>query len=212
MTTTIYLVRHGNSVGNIQKRIIGITDIALTKEGFNQGKQVAKFFKNKKLDAVYSSSRSRATITAMFTAKQKKLPLHIDDRFAEFNFGKVFEGKTWAEALLFKEDAYRQYREEKTFPTVQFPQGGECSEQVVKRFLDGIYSLAKKHEGKSIMITTHSVALMLFLSYHKNGYRMQGLKRERRLPNASITTLKVENEKITIIEEGYTKHLKGITV
>lgn len=212
MKTTIFIVRHGNSTGNVQKRIIGITDVPLTKEGFNQGKLVAKFFKDKHLDAIYSSSRSRAEITAMFTAKQKKLPLFIDDRFAEFNFGKVFENKTWAEALHFSQDAYRQYRDEQTFPTVQFPEGGECSEEVAKRFVQGVLDLAKKHEGGNIMITTHSVALMIFLSYCKNGFKMEGLKREKRLPNASITTLEVENNQIKIIEEGCTKHLKGITV
>ena len=212
MKTIIYLVRHGNSIGNVQKRIIGITDAKLTKEGFNQGKAVAKYFKKKHIDAIYSSSRSRAEITGMFTAKQKKLPLLIDDRFSEFNFGEEFEGITWAEALNLTADAYRQYREDITFPTVKFPKGGECAEEVATRFVEGLRDLEKNHPNQKVMVVTHSVALMIFLSYLKNGYKIEEIKRERRLPNASITTLEIANGEITVLQEGYTGHLKGITV
>ena len=46
MKTTVYLVRHGNSTGNVRGQIIGTTDVSLTKVGLKQGREIAKYFKN----------------------------------------------------------------------------------------------------------------------------------------------------------------------
>ena len=212
MKTTIYLVRHGNSTGNVLKKIIGVTDAKLTKEGFKQGKAVAKCFKSKKLDAVYSSPLSRAEITAMFTAKQKKLPLLIDKRFGEMNFGEKFEDVTWDEALTWEDDSYKKYRDPVEFVYVKFPCGGENGVEVIARMVEGLCDIEKKHTGGRVMVVTHSVALMMLLGYLKNDKKVEGMRRAHRLPNASVTTLEIEDGVITLVEEGNVSHLGKITV
>lgn len=212
MKTTVYLVRHGNSTGNVLKKIIGVTDAKLTKEGFNQGKAVAKAFKSKKLDAVYTSNLSRAEITAMFTAKQKKLPLLVDKRFGELNFGEKFEDVTWDDALTWEDDSYRKYRDPVEFVYVKFPDGGESGVEVIGRMVEALCDIEKKHTGGQVMVVTHSVALMMLLGYLKNGSKIEGMRRARRLPNASITTLEIEDGKITLVKEGDVSHLGRITV
>ncbi len=212
MKTTIYLVRHGNSTGNVRKQVIGTTDVFLTKEGLRQGKKISYHFKNKQVDAIYSSHLSRAETTAMFTAKLKKLPLKIDRRFAEFNFGDEYEGIVWTEALKKEDGTYVKYRDPYGFTTTKFPAGGECPLDVVERFIPAILDIEKNHAGQNVIVVTHSIVLMCFLVYLKNGLTFEGAKREDRLPNASINTITVENGKITLVEEGYTGHLDGITV
>ena len=212
MKTTIYLVRHGNSTGNVKKQVIGVTDVHLTKEGFNQGKLVAKHFKNKKLDAVYSSNLSRAEITATFTAKQKKLPLFIDWRFGELNFGETYEGLTWEEALKIEDGSYVRYREKDGFLSVKFPRGGESGKEALERMIAALIEVAKKHEGGRVMIVSHSVVMMILMAYLDNGNSVNGVQRQARVPNASITTLEIEDDKITLLEKGYVGHLRGITI
>ncbi len=212
MKTTIYLVRHGNSTGNVRKQVIGSTDVSLTKEGLRQGKQIAEHFKNKQVDAIYSSALSRAETTAMFTAKLKKLPLKIDNRFAEFRFGEDYEGVVWDEALKKEDGTYARYREADGFVTVKFPNGGESVSDVIKRLIPALLDLEKNHKGQRVMVVTHSIALMCLFVYLKNGCTLDGAKRERRLPNACINTIEIENGKIILVEEGYTGHLSGITV
>lgn len=210
MQTIIYLVRHGNSVGNVKQLVIGSTDVSLTKVGLKQGRQIAKYFSKKKVDAVYSSNLSRSETTAMYIAKEKKLALKIDERFAEFRFGS-YENLRWTQALTTKEDYYRRYRDELEFAHVKFP-AGESASEVVERFVSALLDIDEKLKGKSVVVVTHSVALMCFLSYLKNGSSLTGAKREKRLPNASITTLAVDDGRISLIQEGFTKHLDGITV
>lgn len=213
MKTTIYLVRHGYSTGNKNMQVVGCTDVELTEEGLRQGEQVAEYFADKHLDVVYSSNLKRAKDTAYFTAKLKNLPISIDDRFAEFNFGEIYEGMVWTQALLQKDGCYARYRDPDGFVTVKFPKGGESAPEVADRFVKGLYDIEKKHVGKKVYVATHSIALMCFLTYLKNDCTMVGAKRaESRLPNASITTIEIENGKITLVEEGFVGHLDNITV
>ncbi len=213
MKTTIYLVRHGYSTGNKNMQVIGCTDVELTEEGLRQGAQVAEYFKDKHLDAIYSSNLKRAKDTASFTAKLKNLPINIDDRFAEFNFGEIYEGMVWTQALLQEDGSYVRYRDENEFVSVKFPKGGESAPEVADRFVKGLYDIEKKHAGKKVFVATHSIALMCFLTYLKNGCTLEGAKRkDARLPNASITTIEIEDRKITLITEGYVGHLDDITV
>lgn len=213
MKTTIYLVRHGYSTGNKNMQVVGCTDVELTEEGLRQGEQVAEYFADKHLDVVYSSNLKRAKDTAYFTAKLKNLPISIDDRFAEFNFGEIYEGMVWTQAWLQEDGSYARYRDPDGFVTVKFPKGGESAPEVADRFVKGLYDIEKKHVGKKVYVATHSIALMCFLTYLKNDCTMVGAKRaESRLPNASITTIEIENGKITLVEEGFVGHLDNITV
>ena len=205
-------MRHGNRTGNVKRQVIGVTDVCLTKEGFNQGKLVAKYFKNKKLDAVYSSNLSRAEITAEFTAKQKKLPLFIDWRFGELNFGEKYEGLTWEDALKTEDGLYSKYRETDGFITVKFPNGGESGQEALERIITALFEVAKKHDGGHVLVVSHSVVMMALMTYLDNGCSVVGAKRQKRVPNASITTLEIEDGKISLKEKGYTGHLRGITI
>ena len=75
MKTKIYLVRHGQSEGNLHDQFIGHTDIALTELGRRQAEMAAVYLESIHLDAIYSSDLQRAYDTACATAKRKGLPV-----------------------------------------------------------------------------------------------------------------------------------------
>jgi broad specificity phosphatase PhoE len=69
----IYLVRHGQTVGNLDTGAMGQTpEDQLSDLGLRQAQMVARWFKQKQipLDAIYSSNYSRAIDTAELIAKE----------------------------------------------------------------------------------------------------------------------------------------------
>ena len=62
MKKTLYLMRHGQTLFNLRKKIQGSCDSPLTDEGIRQAKMAGKYFQDKGItfDAAYSSTQERA--------------------------------------------------------------------------------------------------------------------------------------------------------
>ncbi len=144
--TTIYFVRHGESIGQhsiIRGRMKGFP---LTKSGRKQAGKVAGFLANKKISAVYSSPLDRAMQTAEEIAKVHKLKVRKDNRLNEWNT-KKFEGKTWLQiGPIFY---YNWFHRPNKIP------GAERLEDVYKRMNKFLYFILRKYGGKSIVAVSH---------------------------------------------------------
>ena len=77
-TTTVILVRHGETFYNAQKRPQGFLDIALNENGIKQAKLLAKSLKDYPIDVFIASPLSRAYVTTEplpnFTARRLLTP------------------------------------------------------------------------------------------------------------------------------------------
>ncbi len=60
----LFLVRHGQTVANLERRYVGPNETPLTERGREQAKSIAPILKSIKFDKVYSSNISRAVETA----------------------------------------------------------------------------------------------------------------------------------------------------
>lgn len=89
----LYLVRHGESVWNIESRLTGWSDIALSETGRAQADALAPLLADQRFHGVWSSPLERARETA---ERAWRRPFTVDERIKEFNFG-VHEGKPLAE-------------------------------------------------------------------------------------------------------------------
>ncbi|MCZ6561458.1 MAG: histidine phosphatase family protein, partial [Deltaproteobacteria bacterium] len=56
----IFLLRHGETDWNLQRRCQGVTDLDLNETGSRLAREVAASFSKEKRDAVYSSNLKRA--------------------------------------------------------------------------------------------------------------------------------------------------------
>ena len=76
----LYLMRHGETLFNTQKRVQGWCDSPLTENGILQAEQAKQYFAKKGIsfDAVYSSTQERATDTAKIVAPDYSVTLNID--------------------------------------------------------------------------------------------------------------------------------------
>lgn len=69
----IYLVRHGETEWNIEKRLQGWQDSNLTEKGIEDANALHDHLIDIKFDAIYSSSSKRAFKTAEIIAGNRKL-------------------------------------------------------------------------------------------------------------------------------------------
>ena len=150
----LYLIRHGMTHGNSEKRYIGITDETLLPES------VAKLQeKNIEIDcdSCYVSPllRCRQTASALFPDKQQ---IVVDD-FRECNFG-LFENKNYEE--LNGNPVYQQFID--TNGQTAFPEGEDqasFSERVVCAFEKLVRDVADKD---TLCIVAHGGTIMAILA------------------------------------------------
>lgn len=156
----VYLVRHGESVANLNKRFSGITDVELSENGREQARVAGQKLTGEKISHVYSSTLQRARDTAKIICDEIGFDKHsiiMEDCLVEVDFG-VFENMTW-------DEIYANYREESEKWMEQqhryiFPEG-EGYDDIINRisvFIDNV-------PDNSLVVTHFGViqAVMLYL-------------------------------------------------
>lgn len=81
--TTIYLVRHGQTIGNASRVYLDPSKEILSPKGRLQAFAVGKHLSNVKFDRAYASSLIRAKDTAKIILEHSKCPLKQPIRFDE---------------------------------------------------------------------------------------------------------------------------------
>lgn len=86
----IYFARHGQTVWNVENKICGATDIALTELGHEQAMETGKKILEEGIqaDEILYSPLSRAKDTALHISEITGIPAKEEMRLKEQNFGK----------------------------------------------------------------------------------------------------------------------------
>src|SRR5262245_23356315 len=92
----LYLVRHGESLFNAERRIQGQSDVELSPLGHRQSDAVAAELASLPINAIFASPLRRAMETAEPIAKRLKLSIQTDDRLKEIHAG-MFQELKWDE-------------------------------------------------------------------------------------------------------------------
>ena len=151
----VYLLRHGQTAWNVERRFLGASDVPLDDVGRAQANQVAAYFQGLRPYTVYSSPLSRALETARALG-----PPRVVAGLAEMNMGAL-EGLSaeactarWPELL----PAWRDAPAEVTIP------GGETLAAVQTRILAAFRGLVAAHRpGERLVVVTHQLALSSLL-------------------------------------------------
>ena len=85
-----YFVRHGQTVWNVENKICGATDIALTEQGHEQAIETGKkiLAEGIQADEILYSPLQRAADTAKHISEITGIPARVEPRLKEQNFGK----------------------------------------------------------------------------------------------------------------------------
>ena len=85
-----YFVRHGQTVWNVENKICGATDIALTEKGHQQAIETGHEILRQGIqaDEILYSPLMRAADTAKHISEITGIPARVEPRLIEQNFGK----------------------------------------------------------------------------------------------------------------------------
>ena len=179
--TTVYLVRHGATEWNINKRAQGMADIPLTQKGKEEAQLAREQLGNVPVDAVYSSDLSRAYETARTIAASHGLEVQADPAFREIDQGE-WTGLPVAEIRERWPDLWGPARHYSTRP------GGESPMQVRQRALAGLRRVIEAHPDGEVVIVSHGGTIR-WLSAEVLGYDDRTSARIRGLGNGGIVSL-----------------------
>lgn len=88
----VWLVRHGQTAWNVDRRFQGWTDVPLDQTGRDQAERLRATLETAAFDGIWSSDLSRAVETARIAVG----PPTVDRRLREMDFGDI-EGAAWDE-------------------------------------------------------------------------------------------------------------------
>lgn len=206
MATTIYLVRHGQSLGNLEGRFLGHTDLDLTELGYKQAECTASFFEKINIDAVYASDLKRAFNTAKAVADKKGLSV-----IPQKSFRELFAGK-W-EMMRFEDipdkfpESWSDWQSANT-DTLRAPEG-ESMRELFERVYSALLEIAERHDGQAVLIGLHATPIRLILN-HIAKRELCELCKTPWVSNASVTCLKYENSQFSVLFRDECKHLGEI--
>jgi broad specificity phosphatase PhoE len=151
--TRLYLVRHGETLANLEYRYIGTSDNPLSSHGETQAFQLAEALSGLPIAAVYSSPLQRAYHTALPIATYLNLEVQIVDDLRECNFG-LWEGMSRAEVLERSPEDRQRYHEWEHNTSIA-PPGGESFETLQQRVVTAVEYLAQAHPDQAIVLVSH---------------------------------------------------------
>lgn len=85
----LYLIRHGECVGNVFHTIVGQSDSPLTSRGVAQATALAASFKDKELTQVWTSDLTRAIDTGRIISNACGASFNQDRRLSEIDTGAL---------------------------------------------------------------------------------------------------------------------------
>jgi broad specificity phosphatase PhoE len=185
----LYLVRHGETEWHAENRYAGITDIALTAKGVEQGIKLAEWAVKADIDLIVSSDLSRAVITATPSVQATRVEHKIDPRFREVDFG-LGEGLTSDEM----QSKFPEARNAFVNAPADFAlPNGERGVDAVSRAFDALFELIANNPTQKVLLVAHSTLGRLMLcaltGIDLNNYRTEFPK----IINGAITTIEIED-------------------
>ena len=198
--TKLILIRHGESVFNLERRYTGQTDVPLTEKGIKQAEITAEYIlKNYRIDAIYSSDLIRAIDTARPIADKLGLKIQTDPRLREIYAG-VWQGLLFSEVKEKYKEEYEKYQSDRANCRTL---GGEGMSDVLKRVYESLLDIARANPEKDLLISLHNGPLMALQVKLLN----VGFNDIKSLANNSITELDFDGESFKVIKFGYNEHL-----
>lgn len=151
-----YFVRHGQTVWNVENKICGATDIALTEYGHQQAVETGKKILEEGIiaDEILYSPLMRAADTAKHISEITGIPARVEPRLIEQNFGKW--ESTPRDGADFK-------KAKKCFASSH--EGGESTLRLAQRIYNLLDDIKKESEERTYILVAHNGIARVIQSY-----------------------------------------------
>jgi len=166
--TKLFLVRHGQTDLNRDKRFRGMTDAPLNQAGREEVSGAARVLEREGLQAIYTSPLPRTIETSRIISDVTGCPVEPDDRFIDIDYGS-WQGLT-------VEEVERKFGAEQMDKWVldpgsfEFP-GGDSMAEVRNRVEPALTAVVEKGNPGSVLVVSHLAVLKVcFLALMNLGF------------------------------------------
>ena len=202
VTTTILLIRHGQTNANAGGFYIGWSDEDLNELGYTQARRLSARLASLPIASIYTSPLRRAYTTAAILAEPHKLELTVLDDLIEILLGD-WQG-------LHKDEIKRRWPElwqqSRTDPSELTMPNGESYRQVTERAVRALKTVLGANRGKQTAIVTHEVIVKVLVA-HVFGVS-NSIYRRIEVGNGSLSIIRV-GENLQLVRLNDTSHLEG---
>ena len=167
--TTLYLVRHGETVDNANQIMQGQTQGQLNENGIKQAREFSEEWKNKPLDVVIASDLKRSVDTAKIIAEPHHLEVLSTPLLRERDWGSFtgryipdLKGETWPDDI-------------------------ETLENLLSRAGEFIAYVRETFPGKKVLAVGHGIINKAIQSV----YYQKSMSDIQRMSNAEVRTLEL---------------------
>jgi len=199
----LFLIRHGQTLWNVEERCQGFSDIELDEVGIRQAQAIARALRPEPLEAVYSSPLRRALVTAQYVAAPHGLEVVTDAGLMEINQGE-FEGLTMPELRKHGEFLREWFLRP---ATLRIP-GGESMAEVQDRAWAAVERMWQAHPNGVVAAVGHNLANITILC-RAVGLALNDFRRLRQSV-ASISSIEMTEQGCTLTSLNQEYHLRAL--
>lgn len=207
MSTTILLIRHGETAWNAERRLQGHIDIALNAAGLAQAAALGQALADEPLAAIIASDLQRARQTAQAVTDVKHLSVQTDPLLRERCYG-AFEGLLYADIAARYPHEYAQWQSRQIDAVM--PSGerqAESFRQFYARANGAIARWAERYDGHTIAIVAHGGVLEC--AYRAAVGMSLDSPRDFQVKNASVNRFSYTDGKLHLVHWGNIEHLSA---
>jgi broad specificity phosphatase PhoE len=154
------LVRHGETLWNVEKIYRGRMDVNLDEVGIKQAELLGKYLSNWELEAIYASPLRRALDTANIIARYQKVGVHVAEGLIDFDYGE-WQSLPEQEAKRLYSTLHSEWHDNPH--KVKMP-GGESLEDVRRRAIEVVNDVLSKYQGSVVLVSHRVVNKVLICS------------------------------------------------
>ena len=204
MTTTVFLVRHGQTRSNATGFYMGWSDEDLNDAGYAQARNLSSRLANLPIASVYASPLKRTCTTAAILAEPHKLELELLDDLIEIKLGD-WQGLHMDEIGQKWPELWQQSR---TDPSGITMPNGESFQQVTERAARAFDVIISANQGKQVAIVTHEIVVKVLITRAALA-TTNSIYRRFEVGNASLSIVRITDGKPRLVTLNDTSHLEA---
>lgn len=193
----LYIIRHGETEWNVQRRLQGASDTDLNEKGIALAKATGEALANIPFACCFTSPLKRASMTAELVLGNRNIPVYKDARIQEISFGE-WEGHK--AAVLPKKMLNSFFHHIEIYEP---PKGGETIEEICARTKDFWEELIAREDLKdqTILIASHGCAVRALLQNVYEDACKKNFWHGKVPPNCGVNIVEIKNNKAVLLKE-----------
>lgn len=160
------LVRHGESTWNAIDAWTGLTDISLSKKGFEESREAGKLLRDIPFQIAFTSKliRAKQTLDEILDVLDiKHIPIYENAALNERDYGDLTGRNKWEVEKEYGEEKFDDWRRGWNEPVPNGETLKEVYERVIPYYEEHI--LPKLKAGKNVLVSAHGNSLRALIKY-----------------------------------------------